>query len=38
VDDFEEAYMRARELEFLEREPFFQDICELPDGLEKAGR
>ena len=32
VDDFEEAYRRARELEILERESFFEDIYELPDG------
>jgi catechol 2,3-dioxygenase-like lactoylglutathione lyase family enzyme len=32
VDDFEETYMRVRELEILERESFFADIYELPDG------
>jgi catechol 2,3-dioxygenase-like lactoylglutathione lyase family enzyme len=32
VDDFEEAYRRARELGILEREAFFEDIYELPDG------
>ena len=32
VDDFEEAYRRARELGILERESFFDDIHELPDG------
>jgi YD repeat-containing protein len=32
VDDFEEAYRRAKELGILERETFFQDMYELPDG------
>src|SRR3989442_630528 len=32
VDDFEEAYKRARKLGILERESFFEDIYELPDG------
>jgi lactoylglutathione lyase len=32
VDDFELAYERAKELGILERESFFQDIYELPDG------
>jgi YD repeat-containing protein len=32
VDDFEEAYMRAKELGILERESFFEGIYELPDG------
>jgi YD repeat-containing protein len=32
VDDFEEAYRRARELEILEKESFFSDMYELPDG------
>ena len=32
VDDFEQAYMRAKELGILERESFFEDMYELPDG------
>jgi catechol 2,3-dioxygenase-like lactoylglutathione lyase family enzyme len=32
VDDFEEAYRRAKELEILEKESFFSDMYELPDG------
>ena len=32
VDDFEEAYERARDLGVLERESFFEDMYELPDG------
>jgi lactoylglutathione lyase len=32
VDDFEEVYRRARELGILERESFFEDVYELPDG------
>jgi catechol 2,3-dioxygenase-like lactoylglutathione lyase family enzyme len=32
VDDFEAAYQRARDLGALERESFFEDIYELPDG------
>lgn len=32
VDDFEGAYLRAKELGILERESFFEDIYELPDG------
>jgi YD repeat-containing protein len=32
VDDFEGAYRRAKELGILERESFFQDMYELPDG------
>lgn len=32
VDDFEEAYARARELGILEQETFFEDMYELPDG------
>jgi lactoylglutathione lyase len=32
VDDFEGAYVRAKELGILERESFFEDIYELPDG------
>ncbi|MGH3109722.1 MAG: VOC family protein [Gaiellaceae bacterium] len=32
VDDFEGAYRRAKELEILERESFFEDMYELPDG------
>lgn len=32
VDDFEGAYLRARELGILERESFFEDMYELPDG------
>ena len=32
VDDYEEAYRRARELEILEKESFFSDMYELPDG------
>jgi catechol 2,3-dioxygenase-like lactoylglutathione lyase family enzyme len=32
VDDFEAAYERANELGILERESFFEDIYELPDG------
>jgi len=32
VDDFEEAYRKARELEILEKESFFSDMYELPDG------
>ena len=32
VDDFEAAYLRAKELGVLERESFFEDMYELPDG------
>ena len=32
VDDFEEAYERARDLGIRERESFFEDMYELPDG------
>jgi len=32
VDDFEAAYLRARELGILERDSFFEDLYELPDG------
>jgi catechol 2,3-dioxygenase-like lactoylglutathione lyase family enzyme len=32
VDDFEGAYLRAKELEILERDSFFEDMYELPDG------
>src|SRR6187431_2330415 len=32
VDDFEGAYLRAKELGILERESFFEDMYELPDG------
>jgi catechol 2,3-dioxygenase-like lactoylglutathione lyase family enzyme len=32
VDEFEETYSRAHELGILERESFFSDIYELPDG------
>jgi YD repeat-containing protein len=32
VDDFEEAYLRARQLGILERDSFFEDMYELPDG------
>ena len=32
VDDFEEAYRRAKELGILERSSFFRDMHELPDG------
>ena len=32
VDDFEEAYERARDQGILERESFFEDMYELPDG------
>lgn len=32
VDDFEGAYLRAKELRILERESFFEDMYELPDG------
>ena len=32
VDDFEGAYRRAKELGILERESFFEDMYELPDG------
>jgi YD repeat-containing protein len=32
VDDFEAAYLKAKELEILERESFFEDMYELPDG------
>ena len=32
VDDFEQAYERAKELGILERESFFEDMYELPDG------
>ena len=32
VDDFEQAYLRAKELGILERESFFEDMYELPDG------
>jgi len=32
VDEFEAAYERARDLGILERESFFEDMYELPDG------
>ena len=32
VDDFEEAYTRAKHLGVLERESSFEDMYELPDG------
>jgi YD repeat-containing protein len=32
VDDFEETYLRAKELGILERDSFFEDMYELPDG------
>lgn len=32
VDDFEEAYLRAKELGVLEQDSFFEDMYELPDG------
>jgi YD repeat-containing protein len=32
VDDFEGAFARAKKLGILERESFFEDIYELPDG------
>src|SRR4051794_36012185 len=32
VDDFEEAYTRAKELGILEQDSFFEDMYELPDG------
>jgi catechol 2,3-dioxygenase-like lactoylglutathione lyase family enzyme len=32
VDDFEGAYLRAKELGILERESFYSDHYELPDG------
>jgi lactoylglutathione lyase len=32
VDDFEGAYLKAKELGVLERESFFEDMYELPDG------
>jgi catechol 2,3-dioxygenase-like lactoylglutathione lyase family enzyme len=32
VDDFEAAYLRATELGILERDSFFEDLYELPDG------
>ncbi len=32
IDDFEAAYERARELGILERDSFFEDMYELPDG------
>jgi catechol 2,3-dioxygenase-like lactoylglutathione lyase family enzyme len=32
VDDFEGAFARAKALGILERESFFEDIYELPDG------
>ena len=32
VDDFEGTYIRAKELGILERESFFEDMYELPDG------
>jgi catechol 2,3-dioxygenase-like lactoylglutathione lyase family enzyme len=32
VDDFEDAYRRAKELGILEGETFFQSLHELPDG------
>jgi len=32
VDDFEEAYTRVKKLGILERESFFEDMYELPDG------
>jgi catechol 2,3-dioxygenase-like lactoylglutathione lyase family enzyme len=31
-DNFEQAYIRAKELGILERESFFEDMYELPDG------
>jgi YD repeat-containing protein len=32
VDDFEQAYLRAKALGVLERGSFFEDMYELPDG------
>jgi catechol 2,3-dioxygenase-like lactoylglutathione lyase family enzyme len=32
VDDFEAMFLRAKELDILERESFFEDMYELPDG------
>jgi YD repeat-containing protein len=32
VDDFEETYARAKALGILERDSFFEDMYELPDG------
>jgi catechol 2,3-dioxygenase-like lactoylglutathione lyase family enzyme len=32
VDQFEDAYERAKELSIQERESFFEDMYELPDG------
>jgi len=32
VGDFEATYLRAKELGILERESFFEDMYELPDG------
>jgi YD repeat-containing protein len=32
VDDFEGAYLKAKQLGILERESFFEDMYELPDG------
>jgi lactoylglutathione lyase len=32
VDDFEGAYLRSKKLGILERESFFEDMYELPDG------
>ena len=32
VDEFEAAYQRAKELGILERDSFFEDMYELPDG------
>jgi hypothetical protein len=32
VDDFEATYLRAKELGILERESFFEDMYEPPDG------
>jgi YD repeat-containing protein len=32
VDDFEETYLRAKELGILEQDSFFEDMYELPDG------
>ena len=32
VDDFEQAYLRAKELGILEHDSFFEDMYELPDG------
>lgn len=32
VDDFQGAYFKAKELGILERESFFEDMYELPDG------